>query len=129
MARLIDADALRLMKVEECAGHTIDYAAGWKACIDWVRTLPTVDGWISVKDRLPGEDGRYLVYNMSYCNAVALVTSFSTCLENVEDYAFEGEKRPGWFSYDDEYGYYEIDGVTHWMPLPEPPKEEDDAGQ
>lgn len=43
MSRLIDADALRLMKVEECAGHTIDYALGWKACIDWVRTLPTVD--------------------------------------------------------------------------------------
>ena len=41
--RLIDADALRLMTVEECAGHTIDYAAGWKACIDWINTLPTVE--------------------------------------------------------------------------------------
>lgn len=58
MARLIDADALRLMKVEECAGHTIDYAAGWKACIDWVRTLPTVDAapvvhgrWIKKNDQ------------------------------------------------------------------------------
>ena len=28
MGRLIDADALRLMNVEECAGHTIDYALG-----------------------------------------------------------------------------------------------------
>ena len=41
--RPIDADALRLMKVEECEGHTIDYAAGWKACIDWIKTLPTLD--------------------------------------------------------------------------------------
>ena len=41
--KLIDADALRLMKVEECEGHTIDYAAGWKACIEWIKTLPTVD--------------------------------------------------------------------------------------
>lgn len=41
--RLIDADALRLMKVEECEGHTIDYAAGWKACIEWIKTLPTID--------------------------------------------------------------------------------------
>lgn len=28
---------LRLMKVEECAGHTIDYAMGWKACIEWLK--------------------------------------------------------------------------------------------
>lgn len=42
-ARLIDADALRLMTVEECAGHTIEYAMGWKACVDWIKTLPAVD--------------------------------------------------------------------------------------
>jgi hypothetical protein len=42
--RLIDADALRIIKVEECEGYTIDYyAAGWKACIDRIKTLPTVD--------------------------------------------------------------------------------------
>ena len=41
--RLIDGDALRLMKVEECAGHTIEYAAGWKACVDWIKTQPTID--------------------------------------------------------------------------------------
>ena len=28
---------LRLMTVEECAGHTIDYAMGWKACIEWLK--------------------------------------------------------------------------------------------
>ena len=28
---------LRLMTVEECAGHTIEYAMGWKACIDWLK--------------------------------------------------------------------------------------------
>ena len=42
--RPIDADALRIIKVEECEGYTIDYyAAGWKACIDWIKTLPTLD--------------------------------------------------------------------------------------
>ena len=40
MGKLIDVDALRLMKVEECAGHTIEYAEGWKACIEWLKTLP-----------------------------------------------------------------------------------------
>lgn len=43
MARLIDADALRLMKVEECANHSIEYAMGWKACIEWIKDKPTVD--------------------------------------------------------------------------------------
>lgn len=28
---------LRLMKTEECAGHTIEYAMGWKACIEWIK--------------------------------------------------------------------------------------------
>ena len=70
MARMIDADTLRLMTVEECAGYTIEYAAGWKACVDWIKTLPTVDAvpvrhgyWI---DR----DGQYECsecHNISCC--------------------------------------------------------------
>ena len=43
MLRLIDADALRLMKVEECAGHSIEYALGWKACIEYIKAAPTID--------------------------------------------------------------------------------------
>lgn len=48
--RLKDTDALRLMKVEECEGHTIDYAMGWKACVDWIKTLPTVDAVIGIDE-------------------------------------------------------------------------------
>lgn len=88
-----------------------------------IEEAPTVGGWISVTNRLPGVGGRYLVYNVFYGNALAFVAGFSTCLEDVDDYDFDGEKRPGWFNYDDEYGFYEIDGITHWMPLPEPPKD------
>ena len=33
----VDISKLRLMKVEECAGHTLDYAMGWKACIEWIK--------------------------------------------------------------------------------------------
>lgn len=35
--KYVDISKLRLMKVEECAGHTIDYAMGWKACIEWIK--------------------------------------------------------------------------------------------
>lgn len=42
--RLIDANALKLMKVAECAGHTIEYAAGWKRCVEYCKNdAPTVD--------------------------------------------------------------------------------------
>lgn len=41
--RLIDADALRLMKVEECAGHSIEYAMGWKACLEYINAAPAID--------------------------------------------------------------------------------------
>ena len=41
MEDLIDRQALRLMKTEECAGHSIEYAMGWKACIEWIRALPS----------------------------------------------------------------------------------------
>lgn len=126
MARLIDADALRqtfqrwanVPEYNEAERHII------RAAMIAVDDCPTIGGWISVKDRLPSDNGCYLVYCMSYRNALAFIAGFSTCLENVDEYNFEGEKRPGWFNYDDEYGFYEIDGVTHWMPLPEPPKED-----
>lgn len=41
--RAIDADALRLMKVAECAGHTIEFAAGWEACVEYCKNdVPTI---------------------------------------------------------------------------------------
>lgn len=33
----VDISKLRLMTVEECAGHTLDYAMGWKACVEWIK--------------------------------------------------------------------------------------------
>lgn len=35
--KYVDISKLRLMTVEECAGHTIEYAMGWKACIEWIK--------------------------------------------------------------------------------------------
>ena len=43
MDDLISRQQLRLMKTEECAGHTIEYAMGWKACIDWIKSLPSIE--------------------------------------------------------------------------------------
>jgi len=62
--------------------------------------------WIPVTERLPEEDGMYLVHG-KWSASGRKVTD--TC----EFYVHDGYFRAAW-NFD----------VTHWMPLPEPPKEE-----
>ena len=65
--------------------------------------------WISVEDRLPEKDSRVLVYFRSAKN------------EGIEDCYFSG-MRNRFVLY---HTFEEIpDGITitHWMPMPEPPK-------
>lgn len=89
--RPIDADALRLMKAEECEGHTIDYAAGWKACIDWIKTLPTLDA-------VPVVRCKDCVYFKSEKLQRVNSSVFFTCPANgglfgPDDYCTDGERR------------------------------------
>ena len=88
-------------------------------------------GWISVKERLP-EPGKYLVLKTSELSGKPWyywqIVSYANNLNKVDKYDFPGKeyKRPGWYSYDSEYGHYETgDEITHWMPLPAPPKEDE----
>ncbi len=62
--------------------------------------------WISVKDRLPETEDMYLCYL-----ATGKVTEF---------YLNANE-----MSGDRKWGYGIDQEATHWMPLPEPPKEQD----
>lgn len=76
--------------------------------------------WISVKDRLPEADGRYLVVT-SVCGV-----PFRDVANYTHKYAGFEEHLWGkamWYDYDGEYGDFEKTGITHWMPLPEPPEE------
>ena len=76
--------------------------------------------WISVKDRLPESgstvlvlwDDKYL-YNGNEIHNRRIQTAIC-CNENVDTKCFVA---------DDTY-YTEVINVTHWMPLPEPPKGE-----
>lgn len=62
--------------------------------------------WVSVKDKLPEKQGRYLIYGRFTCD----------CPNQVMEayYLFKPRK----FMIDGIYSK----NVTHWMPLPEPPK-------
>ena len=67
----------------------------------------TVQEWISVEDRLPEEKVNCIVhYRHAYCDNDGY-WAIGFCF-------YDGEK----FQFDSAYK------VTHWMPLPEPPKEE-----
>ena len=67
----------------------------------------TVQEWISVKDRLPGKNVNCIVhYKHAYCNNDGY-WAIGSCF-------YDGEKFQIGLAYK----------VTHWMPLPEPPKEE-----
>jgi hypothetical protein len=73
--------------------------------------------WISVKDRLPEEGvGWTMVYG-------CILSRWSV------QPGFYDRQREEWISrfingYEDEEGYARLESVTHWMPLPAPPKEE-----
>lgn len=60
--------------------------------------------WISVEDRLPEKEGKYLIYT---CHGIISLDDFRSYLLNKEGALSEAN-----------FDYY----VTHWMYLPEPPK-------
>ena len=71
-------------------------------------------GWISVKDRLPDQYGEYL----AVVSGEVMEVTFYQPIRYYKD----GRK---WSTCNAEGFEWLNDGdVTHWMPLPEPPKEE-----
>lgn len=122
MSRLIDADALReqLVWCKEQAGR---FDTFWDDVIERVDSLPTIDGqcdacylketngWISTNDRLPENEQYVMLWT-------------KTGVMKYAKYLNDEPHRP-WIAYD-EYGSIRAwdNVVTHWMPLPEPPKEE-----
>lgn len=70
--------------------------------------------WISVKDRLPEKDGWYLVFAPGYRGNRRIYGSRGMAYSN-----FKHNYKEHWGI---ERGWGGM--VTHWMPLPEPPKEE-----
>ena len=80
--------------------------------------------WIPVTERLPEDRNQLLCFGGAKGWEYARIAGFAICLENVDQYDFEGQKRSGFYGYDSEYGYYEETDITHWMPMPEPPEGE-----
>ena len=78
----------------------------------------TVQEWISVDDRLPEKDGCYIV---TACDEGC------SCGDGIwyDTVVIEAEHYKGEWSWNENGTEYDItDFVTHWMPMPNPPKGE-----
>ena len=75
----------------------------------------TVQKWIPVTERLPefqkGNVQKYLTIQEGF-------------ISNKPIYNVLWFGKKGWYRYDSEYGDVWVKDVTHWMPLPQAPKEE-----
>jgi hypothetical protein len=83
-----------------------------------------MSNWISVKNRLPEDDGVYLCYCDAYGYGYRRTANFTLHAEHIFDLHYNGHEGPAWYDYDSEVGDFTMGNITHWMPLPEPPKEE-----
>ena len=86
-------------------------------------TFATDNKWIPVTERLPEKDGNYLIFERGYLIPSIRVLSFAKDGRKVDKYDFKRDWKNVWYRYDSEWGHITIDDVTHWMPLPQPPKE------
>ena len=139
--RLIDADSLK-KEIWSYANDPVKLndrrwdkkcmaiIADMMAYVDFAPAVTPEPGWISVKDRLPeqqhyvdiidelGDPGHRYEYMKSRPVTVWMNVNGDQWIDTAE-YWTEGENRY-WQNFESEYAE---DAVTHWMPLPEPPKE------
>ena len=118
MSRLIDADALceNLGFAKNCndckigKNCTYETFSVYGICTA-LADAPTVGGWVSVKDRLPENEQYVMLWTKTG------VMKYAKYLDN--------EPHRPWITYDEDGSIRAWDNVvTHWMPLPEPPKED-----
>lgn len=81
--------------------------------------------WISVKDRLPSKDGKYLVTKYYWNTPSVCFLCFA--LDLSEHIWYEEDEtlknKCGWYHVSSEWGNIVDDNVVAWQELPEPYKD------
>ncbi|MFQ8982707.1 MAG: DUF551 domain-containing protein [Evtepia sp.] len=111
MARMIDKNEL----ITSIAWHDQQgMISSIDDVLDIIEAYPTLtpqNEWVSVEERLP-ENGQIVLFHQK--------DGFIYCAEY---FAGNALMSPGWFIDNDSWDAKE---VTHWMPIPAPPKKEHD---
>ena len=114
-------DDLQILIDEEPDGYLNDRRTTLCMARDFLKEHFAEPRWISVEERLPKENGRYLIASKFSGHIFAEILSWTPQYDGPEEYL---QGKAIWFDYDSEYGDYEYTGVTHWMPLPKLPEVE-----
>lgn len=83
-----------------------------------------MDNWIPVTERLPKEDGEYLVTYSVYGTRLIRVLPYSNNLYKIDNYDFSRSDKKGFYNFDSDYGYCKRNDVIAWKPLPKPYEKE-----
>ena len=81
--------------------------------------------WIKTSDRLPTENGDYLIAQQIFNYIIYDVVHWAKNLHEVDEYDFADESynRSGFYDFDSEWGYLERENVLAWQEI-EPYTEE-----
>ena len=79
--------------------------------------------WIPTRDKMPTARKYYLLTVKNENFSIVVIGMFVNDMHNFDSIDLKGKHRCGFINYDAEWGYYEIENVIAWMPLPSPYKE------
>lgn len=74
--------------------------------------------WFNCNEMLPEKDGKYLCQISDGRHDYIELLSFTKNLYKISKYDFYDKKCAGFYEYDSEWGYYDIDNVIVWCKLP-----------
>ena len=119
--RLIDADALKIA-IDDRWMPDMMVSEIW-GVIDEAPTVATginvPNKWISVKDRMPSDEE----VERTKFGFLCYIEGFFIMLDGFDILPYNKEAKAFWSLHNNRA----IDNVTHWMPLPEIPKEVNNA--
>ena len=99
--RMIDADAFRQWWLENGENeHVYDTNAILDSIDNWTTIAPPTE-WISIEDRLPEECADILL-----CRKILKSPEIGT------------DRQARFWVYDEIGDVYQVDDITHWMPIP-----------
>lgn len=148
MARPIDLD--QLMKYPLRRGSALcdeehadpHFLNGVESVLEWAQTLPTLtppNEWVSVEERLPENSERWETYIVTVNRSHWPTSSYDPCdapydEELVVSAQYDSKQKIWHLPWDEQLNALiqaddaPINGdfVTHWMPMPAPPKKERD---